>query len=165
MEDHAIHCAYQHLETGQRLRPPPTVKVEESLRLAVPSTSLGADGCYWQPPRTATFPRGVGVPARGWVPDLSPNFGLQSGEVDGGDPTTRAAYLVWPGCTVLETPFCRASKGKNEKILPQKAGKSPISGDGGASALVSGSSARWARTQHVRRRRSCQLDAERCQSG
>ena len=67
----------------------------------------------------------LGVPAWGWVPDLSPNFGLQSGEVDGGDPTTRAGYLVWPGCTILETPFCRPSKGKNLEILPQKAGNLP----------------------------------------
>ena len=67
--------------------------------------------------------------------------------------------MVWPGCTILETPFCRPSKGKNEKILPQKAGKSPISGDGAATALVSGSSARWAGPQHVRWRCCSTLSA------
>ena len=58
---HDSLCLYQHLETGQRLRPPPAVRVEASLHLAVFSTSRGADGCYRQPPRTATFPRGAKV--------------------------------------------------------------------------------------------------------
>ena len=46
----------QHRETLQQLRPPPAVKVEANLRLAVPSTCRGAADCYRQPPRTAARP-------------------------------------------------------------------------------------------------------------
>ena len=49
--------------------------------------------------------------------------------------------------------------------MPPKAGKSPISGDGGATALVSGSSARWARPQHVRWRcSSTVIAADACET-
>ena len=103
----------------------------------------------------------LGVPAWGCVPDLSPNFGLQSGEVDGGDPTTRAGYLVWPGCTILETPFCRPSKGKNLQILPQKAGNALVS------PMAAFCSSRW-QLSALGSAPACALavllDAERCQS-